>query len=79
VMDGFSQMGSGSLPAQNLPTRLLALSFLTASAGDVARKLRTGTPSVVTRVKANRVLIDPRTLLEGDEPALIDALIEGCT
>lgn len=78
VIDGFSQMGSGSLPAQNLPTRLVALAPHAASAGDVARKLRKGTPSVVTRVKANRVLIDPRTLLEGDEPVLIDAIIEGC-
>ncbi len=78
VIDGFSQMGSGSLPAQNLPTRLVALSPHAASVGDVARKLRVGTPSVVTRVNADRVLIDSRTLLEGDEAALIDALIEGC-
>ena len=78
VADGFSQMGSGSLPAQNLPTRLVTLAPRALSAGELARKLRLGIPSVVARVKADRVLLDPRTLLEGDEPDLINALIEGC-
>ncbi len=78
VLDGFSQMGSGSLPSQNLPTRLVALAPGGLTAGDLARRLRLGTPSVVARVKADRVLIDPRTLLEGDEPDLIDAILERC-
>lgn len=77
VLDGFSQMGSGSLPAQNLLTRLVALAPRGLSAGDLARRLRLGSPSVVARVKADRVLLDPRTLLEGDEPGLIDAILEG--
>lgn len=42
VVDGSSQMGSGSLPTQNLPTRLVALSPRTESAAAIARKLRQG-------------------------------------
>ena len=72
-------MGSGSLPTQNLPTRLVALSPGTDSAATIARKLRQGKPSVVTRVKTDQVLIDPRTLLDGDEPLLIEAVINVCT
>ncbi|HUT92971.1 MAG TPA: L-seryl-tRNA(Sec) selenium transferase [Thermoguttaceae bacterium] len=79
VVDGSSQMGSGSLPTQNLPTRLVALSPGTDSAATIARKLRQGKPSVVTRVKTDQVLIDPRTLLDGDEPLLIEAVINVCT
>lgn len=74
VVDGMSQMGSGSLPTQNLPTRLVALTPGTDSAAAFARKLRQGTPSVVTRVKADQILIDPRTLLDGDEELLVEAI-----
>ena len=79
VVDGSSRMGSGSLPTQNFPTRLVALSPLTESSATIARKLRQGIPSVVARVKTDRVLIDPRTLLDGDEELLIEAVIEACT
>ena len=76
IVDGMSQMGSGSLPAQNLPTRLVALSPTSDSAATLARKLRQGTPSVVARVKADQVLIDPRTLLDGDETLLVEAVVK---
>lgn len=79
VVDGMSQMGSGSLPTQNLPTRLVALTPGTDSAAALARRLRQGTPSVVARVKADQILIDPRTLLDGDEELLLDAITKGTT
>ena len=79
VVDGSSQMGSGSLPTQNFPTRLVALSPSSESAATIARKLRQGRPSVVARVKTDQVLIDPRTLLDGDEELLVEAVIEVCT
>ncbi len=79
VGDGSSQMGSGSLPTQNLPTRLVALSPRNESSAEVARRLREGKPSVVARVKTDQVLIDPRTLLEGDEALLIEAVAAVCT
>jgi L-seryl-tRNA(Ser) seleniumtransferase len=78
VVDGSSQMGSGSMPTQNMPTRLVALSPRTESTAAIARKLRQGKPSVVARVKANQVLIDPRTLLDGDEALLVEAVIKVC-
>ncbi len=78
VIDGSSQMGSGSLPTQNLPTRLVALSPNTDSAAMLAKKLRQGKPSVVARVKTEQILIDPRTLLDGDEALLIEAVVQAC-
>ncbi len=78
LIDGSSRMGSGSLPTQNLRTRLVVLSPRGQSAAVLARKLRQGTPSVVTRVKTDQVLIDPRTLLDGDEPLLVEALVAAC-
>ncbi|OHB84471.1 MAG: L-seryl-tRNA(Sec) selenium transferase [Planctomycetes bacterium RBG_19FT_COMBO_48_8] len=73
---GFSQMGSGSLPAQNLATTLVALRPEKISAESLAQKLRQyGTP-IFTRIQNDQVLIDPRTLLSGDEKIVVEALIE---
>lgn len=79
VIDGFSQMGSGSLPTQNLPTRLVTASPHNQSVANLARRLRKGTPSIVTRVKTEQILIDPRTLLEDDEALLVDAVARHCS
>ncbi len=79
VLDGFSQMGSGSLPGQNLPTRLVALCPADHSAETVGRRLRSCQPPVFTRIQKDQILIDPRTVLPGEEPALIQALIDVLT
>ena len=79
VIDGFSQMGSGSLPTQNLPTRLVAISPRNQSPANLAKRLRKNTPAVVTRVKTEQILIDPRTLLQGDEPLLVEAVARHCS
>jgi L-seryl-tRNA(Ser) seleniumtransferase len=73
VIDGFSQMGSGSLPAQNLPTRVVAVASRRLDAGQLARRLRQYATPVFARVHDGRVLADPRTLLDGDEEILIAA------
>jgi L-seryl-tRNA(Ser) seleniumtransferase len=73
---GFSQMGSGSLPTQNLATTLIALRPEQISAESLAQRLRQyGTP-IFTRIQNDQVLIDPRTLLSGDEKIVVEALIE---
>ncbi len=76
TVEGFSQMGSGSLPTQNLPTRLIGVIPKKDSAESFARKLRAGEPPVFARVKENRVLFDPRTILEGEEAILVDAIVD---
>lgn len=73
VVDGFSQMGSGSLPTQNLATRLVAIEPRRIEAGDLARRLRRNSPPVFARVQKAQVLLDPRTLLDGEEPTLVSA------
>ena len=73
VVEGFSQMGSGSLPGQDLPTRLVAVQAENLEAGEIARRLRRHDPPVFARVGQGRVLADPRTLLDGEEAALVAA------
>jgi L-seryl-tRNA(Ser) seleniumtransferase len=73
---GFSQMGSGSLPAQNLATTLVAVRPAKISAESLARQLRLhGTP-IFARIQNDQVLIDPRTLLAGDDKIIVKALLD---
>jgi seryl-tRNA(Sec) selenium transferase len=74
--DGFSQMGSGSLPTQDLRTRLVAIEPKILQAGELAARLRQNSPPVFTRVHKGQVLIDPRTLQEGEEQVLIEAVVQ---
>jgi L-seryl-tRNA(Ser) seleniumtransferase len=76
VMDGFSQTGSGSLPTQNLPTRLITITSETVSSVVLANRLRHYSVPVFTRIQDDKVLLDPRTLLDGDEKIILDALTE---
>lgn len=79
VGEGQSQIGSGSLPEQNLPTTLVTVVSTKMSATALANRLRHYTTPVFTRIGENRVLLDPRTLLEGDEAILVEALVETLT
>jgi len=74
-ISGFSQMGSGSLPAQNLATTLVALQSEQISAESLAQQLRQYNTPIFSRIQNDQVLIDPRTLLSGDEKIVIEALI----
>jgi L-seryl-tRNA(Ser) seleniumtransferase len=76
TIGGFSQMGSGSLPTQNLPTRLVAMRSKTLTPDEIAARLRRATPPVFTRIQKDRVLLDPRTILDGEEGILVNALRE---
>ncbi len=75
VVPGHSQMGSGSLPGQNLPTSLVALGAPAVPAHVMALALRRHEPPVYTRIKDGKVMIDPRTLLEGEQGIVVDAAI----
>jgi L-seryl-tRNA(Ser) seleniumtransferase len=74
VVDGCSQMGSGSLPTQDLPTRLVAIDPPGAP-DELAASLRHGSPPVFARIHQDRVLFDPRTVLDGEEATLVAAIL----
>lgn len=74
VIDGFSQMGSGSLPGEELPTRLVAVTPGTIDCPTLAERLRAWDPPVFTRIQKDRVLIDPRTLLDRQDEIVVQAL-----
>jgi len=70
-----SRAGGGSLPMADIPTTVVAL---TPKSGDVVgleSRLRLGEPTVIARIKEDRLLLDPRTLRPDEEPEVVAALL----
>jgi L-seryl-tRNA(Ser) seleniumtransferase len=65
-------VGGGSLPGFALETRVVALSGRKAT--QLAESLRRAPTPVIARLQDQALLLDPRTLLEGDTEALLEAL-----
>lgn len=71
---GTSAVGGGSAPGVELPTTLVALAHPEWSARTLDRRLRALDPPVIARIEDDRVVLDPRTILEQHEPALLSQL-----
>jgi L-seryl-tRNA(Ser) seleniumtransferase len=72
VLQGRSTVGGGSLPEETLPTWLLALTIRHPNA--FVSRLRLADPPVIARVEDDRVLLDPRTVLQWQEKSLLKVL-----
>lgn len=73
VIDGESTIGGGSLPGATLPTKLLALNH--PKPAKLIDDLRQQDPPIIARIVDDQILFDPRTVLPGQEQALIGAII----
>ena len=71
LVDGESAVGGGSLPGHALPTVLLALE---GNASRWAAALRHGGVPVIARIEGGACVIDPRTILKGEDEELLDAV-----
>jgi L-seryl-tRNA(Ser) seleniumtransferase len=76
VIRGLSTIGGGSLPGETLPTRLLAMTAdgLPGGVKGLVSRLREAEMPVIARIEEDRVVIDPRTVLPGEEDALVASL-----
>ena len=74
LSEGRAQVGGGSLPLVELPTVALAIGTAGRPAQQLDEALRNGEPPVIGRIADDRLLLDCRTVLNSDIPALADAL-----
>ena len=74
LVDVTSQVGGGALPTVELPTSAVALGTPAQPAHALDERLRLGHPPVLGRVLDDRLLLDFRTILPADIPALASAL-----
>jgi L-seryl-tRNA(Ser) seleniumtransferase len=71
VRQAVSEIGGGSLSTEQLPTYVVAVSPLQGSVDELARKLRRASSPVFGRVAENSLLLDFRTVLDGEEKIMI--------
>jgi len=62
VRQGYSQVGGGSLPAQNLPTCVVAVRSETFSTNSLEKRLRENNPPIITRIESDYLIMDARTV-----------------
>jgi L-seryl-tRNA(Ser) seleniumtransferase len=78
VEDCASQIGSGSMPEERLPSAALVIRPVGKASGRVIaaveRRLRALPVPVIARIADNALWLDARCLLPRDEPAFIDNL-----
>ena len=67
-------VGGGTYPGVSL--RSWALELTASSVADLGVSLRNGDPPVIARVMDNRLILDVRTVLPGQEKDLIDKVSE---
>jgi L-seryl-tRNA(Ser) seleniumtransferase len=76
VEDGESQVGSGAVPIETLPTKVLSVRSPALSAEDLARRLRSCAPPIYARIRKDAVLFDFRTIQPGQDVLVERALTE---
>jgi L-seryl-tRNA(Ser) seleniumtransferase len=74
VAEEQSATGGGSLPGFGIKTFVVALSSPKYSADRLSRLLRQNEPPVIARIKNDEVLLDMRTLLDGEEKIIVEAV-----
>jgi len=64
VLPGFGYLGSGSLPMEQLPTFLVAVSAPAVKAQELARRLRMDDACIFARIEDEKVMLDVRTMTD---------------
>ena len=74
VQDHVSRSGGGALPMVPIPSRAIALELPPLVPHQLEERLRSASPPVIARLEHDRVLLDVRTLLPEDYPALLTVM-----
>ena len=75
LIEGGSQVGSGAVPVETIPTVLLRIVPAHLSVEELAKQLRRNDPPVFARVQNDALLLDLRTAAEKHDEIIAKALI----
>jgi L-seryl-tRNA(Ser) seleniumtransferase len=78
VHEDASEVGSGAYPAHQIPTFVVSLRPAGIGAEELALRLRRRPFAVFARVKQDAVLLDPRTVQDGEAEEIAKAVREVC-
>ena len=79
IIAATATVGGGAMPLAELPGFAVAVAPRDTSLQELTARLRSCNPPVIGRIQDDRLLLDPRTLLPGEEPLLVAALAEVLT
>ena len=74
LVESTAYLGGGTLPARAVASRAVAVRSASMSEVELARRLRTGTPSVIPRTRDAAVWLDLRTVFESQDDDLVEAV-----
>ncbi|MFN3533491.1 MAG: L-seryl-tRNA(Sec) selenium transferase, partial [Candidatus Brocadia sp.] len=74
IVEGFSEMGGGSLPGEGIPTKLVSLHSEKMPTEELAARLRGNTPPIFARIEQDCVLLDMRTVYDEEVDNISRAL-----
>ncbi|MCA1030184.1 L-seryl-tRNA(Sec) selenium transferase [Bacillus timonensis] len=73
IKEDFSQVGGGTMPDVQLPTVVVEITHPVKSSHELAKQLRDHSPSIVCRIKQEKIILDFRTISEEDIPLIVRA------
>ncbi len=74
IRDDNSRVGGGALPLQGLPTKAIAIKPVYVSVESLEESLRRYDPPIIARIDDGRLLMDVRTLQEGESEIVEEAI-----
>ena len=74
LCDGFSRVGGGAMPREEILSRLLCLSPAKLSATFIADSLRSYDPPIIARLERDKVLLDVRTIQQKELRIVAEAI-----
>ncbi|KNZ68986.1 L-seryl-tRNA selenium transferase [Thermincola ferriacetica] len=76
VIQGFSQVGGGALPEENIPSPLVAVKPVYVSVNWLEEHLRGAVTPILARIQKDQLLLDYRTILPDEENEVISVISE---
>jgi len=74
LCDGFSRVGGGAMPLEEIRSRLLCISPGKLSATHIANALSSSNPPIIARLEKDQVLLDARTIQEKEIKIVAEAI-----
>jgi L-seryl-tRNA(Ser) seleniumtransferase len=67
LTESTSQIGSGALPTEELPTLVVTIEHANISANAIAKRFRQANPPIIGRIEDERFLLDLRTIFDAND------------
>jgi L-seryl-tRNA(Ser) seleniumtransferase len=74
MREDVSLVGGGSLPLQALPTMVIAIKPCSLSVNDLEKRLREGSPPIISRIHKEELVLDLRTIFDEEIPLVEEGI-----